>query len=1557
MSLARRAFLASSRSHPLFLSQRRAASSSSHDHHNDHHHQSEDSTVYPAESFGNSFWRNVVLASLATAAVFKFAPSADDDVYLSRWIALYTAPRDYWISLNAKHSAQTAEVAADTLLVNDATRPLIHRYSYPHPFLKMFPQFLSLILALVFLHGSQAATPQVDFDRMGKVGLAGAFAGLDLFNNATTSFDPTTSTLLSRATDGSLTRLASTNAGGSILAGCVLDNVFYLAGDFTSVNSVSAANIASYTPSSGAFAAVGSGGPNGQINAVFCDTKGAKVWVGGKFSSPGASIAIYDTKAASWSSAPFAGISGAGAEVTSITTNSSDASLFFSGSFVTAFGNANTVLNGTNNPNVPFSPGASPFSSSLVPIPLENANIRIDGQPSSSQSGFDDIHNVLCPSGNDGPGNSWFAQDNSTPLINVQTFSSIFANGVRLGNTFQPNHGTTGFSVTTLPDNKVQTLKYVDPTTGQNQTCTDPCPLSSDSSVLYQDFLFNDQLAITGVQIKLSQFSGSGPGLHILQILSSGAFASSIDANNAESCFAPNPSNTTKNGDWFSKVANTGIPGTVQTVLVSDVNVGTPASSGPSFTWIPYVSGAGDYDINLLIPGCTNFQDCPLRTNVQVKVFPGANLDPHITTISQQNQDDASVLIYSGPILPSSPDFVTTIIMSLADNPIGSGQGGKFEIIADRVQLVLKSANVSSSGSTGGSTSNDAGLARGFGFLEWPRTSTSVDSSIDGKSVFPNSTLTSLDTLAFSILSGVGGTASLASSGLSLNAVAHHSSGIFVGGSFSLTSGSASGSSNIVAFKNGALVSLAEGGLKGEVTSLVLNGDQLFVGGSFDTTQSGSTSNLRNIAVYDIQKNAWSSLDGGLNGNVVALGLANGQIQAAGNFTQTVSASSALTGIPVAGFANWDVKSGSWVNSGGFVAGQMTFIGNSTSSSQIIAGNVAASQKFGASGLVMLKNNGDNGPTVTPLAIGLDASLSSQSSTPSKLRRRNQLQLPSASAWISHMKFSHIFVRQSNNNQLPSLSPSLPAPGPAVLAGAFWTNNTSSKELTILGGNFTFTIPGSSTPAVGVAIYDPESGSIQALAGSQLNGTVRTLLVDGNSLYVGGEFTLSAGSGVTVNGLALYDLSANAWDLNGLQILQPSPDSSVVVRSISKSTSKPTTIIVAGTFAQAGSLRCQAICSFDSSTRQWNALGSGIQGEVASVGYAGDNQNTLVAAGSITLSDSTSANVAQYSLQNATWSSLGAGSDIPGPISAVGVNSGNASSIFAAGKTSDGSSSFLSFWDGNKWSTLGSSFEQGTTVAQLTMVPLQGSHEANGIIESDRMLMISGSLSTSSGNSSSALFDGQNLIPFIVSTSASGSAGSVSSLFHSFSSFSFSQRKFLATGVVILISIAIAAGVVFLLALMGILWTLFSRKEDKLNKYDAADDEDDDSARHRPSSLLEHINAATRTTILGASPYSNSSEKEEQATSSPHAEQDPFGPDASNYMRAETPSDAVGGLLAEETSRPAHARYSFDGTGEGELPISSGAEVEVLDDRDPAWWYARDVRTGQEGVVPAAYLY
>jgi len=104
---------------------------------------------------------------------------------------------------------------------------------------------------------------------------------------------------------------------------------------------------------------------------------------------------------------------------------------------------------------------------------------------------------------------------------------------------------------------------------------------------------------------------------------------------------------------------------------------------------------------------------------------------------------------------------------------------------------------------------------------------------------------------------------------------------------------------------------------------------------------------------------------------------------------------------------------------------------------------------------------------------------------------------------------------------------------------------------------------------------------------------------------------------------------------------------------------------------------------------------------------------------------------------------------------------------------------------------------------------------------------------------------------------------------------------------------------------------------------------------HRYSST---INAATRTTILGATLNNVSTEKEEAAERSHRYGARPIWTDGSNYLRAETPSDAVVGTMAANRSfsRPAHARFSYDGTGKGELPLTAGLEVEVLDDQDAA---------------------
>ena len=731
-------------------------------------------------------------------------------------------------------------------------------------------------------------------------------------------------------------------------------------------------------------------------------------------------------------------------------------------------------------------------------------------------------------------------------------------------------------------------------------TCTNNCPLSSDASILYQDFLFTTPVSLTGVQITLSKWTGNAPGLHMLQLLSSGAFASAISSQNTQSCFAPNPSDVAMTGTWSPKSANTDIPATLQTVLVSTVSVGTPASQAPTFTWMPYVSASGQYVVNLVIPGCDNFQDCALRTSVQITVFPGGGSQPFVSTVSQQVQNDVIVPVYSGPIVPSSSSFVTTVTMSLAAQPTGEGENGEYELVAGNVELVLTSANLTSTSSgAAGNGSTSLGTQLGFGFFEWPLNS---KTTVDATGVLSNTSETTTDVIGVDLYNALG---AASSNPAYVSAAVQHPSGIiFLGGSFTFATGSLGGAANIVAYKQGSLISLANGGLNGAVASFALYGDKLYIGGSFSDTQTPSAQGkLMGVAMYNIETNSWSTLGAGVNGVVASIALADTSIQVAGNFTETMTLAGSSSS--VGGFATWDIASSSWVNSGGFVMGNFTFVSNDTSSngqevSQLLAGNVQTMAEYGATGMVLLSNSGNDDPTVTPLGIQLGSSANASTVTSAPQKRYNHHRR-GPSTWFSHMKIPAVFRRQASTTS-STLPPLPPTPAPAVLAGVFWSNSSSSHEVAIIGGNFTFSAS-SSTISQSVAIYDSVTSTVTALAGDQIYGVVRALYVDTEAhLYVGGEFNLT---GTNANGFAIYDLVGQQWLTTIAQPIQPQPGSSVVVRSVTATSYKPNAIIVAGSFAQAGTAVCQGICLFDTTLNQWNPLGSGLQGDISSVSFAG----------------------------------------------------------------------------------------------------------------------------------------------------------------------------------------------------------------------------------------------------------------------------------------------------------------------------------------------------------------
>ena len=83
--------------------------------------------------FSSPFWRNTLVTSLLLAVAYKYAPEPGDGVYLARWIALYTTPRDLWTELATKHTAMSLDLSESKtkLLLSDTKKPLVHWYRHP----------------------------------------------------------------------------------------------------------------------------------------------------------------------------------------------------------------------------------------------------------------------------------------------------------------------------------------------------------------------------------------------------------------------------------------------------------------------------------------------------------------------------------------------------------------------------------------------------------------------------------------------------------------------------------------------------------------------------------------------------------------------------------------------------------------------------------------------------------------------------------------------------------------------------------------------------------------------------------------------------------------------------------------------------------------------------------------------------------------------------------------------------------------------------------------------------------------------------------------------------------------------------------------------------------------------------------------------------------------------------------------------------------------------------------------------------------------------------------
>ncbi|WVN85113.1 uncharacterized protein L203_100255 [Cryptococcus depauperatus CBS 7841] len=1441
--------------------------------------------------------------------------------------------------------------------------------------------------------------PQVDFSKMGNVGFGGSFSGLDWWSSES-PYAPASSskpkfsfdgdTLFSRLSDGNFHPLGSTNAGGVINALCWFapadgssNGTLYVGGLFSSLGGASAKNVASWSLADNSVKSL-SNGLSGPVLTSYCDNEHSQVWFGGSFDAPeghGGNVALWSASSYSWKSPEFGGLNG---PVESITPSANGSSILFGGAFTTIFvSNTSSLLNSTSSINgttgnltsVQSAPGNTATvgdSGYLTPLSVSasassSADYTIQAGPSSSQSEYSNTDVLLCP----GSG-VWLAEDNTVSNVNVVGQSYLSATGVRVVNGLVNGRGTTYFCFTVLPSYTELSLTYTNPSTGQTETCTTHCPLYTDPSISGQDFIFtNGALNFTGFQMQLKGWMGGGAGLGSVSLLSEGAYLSAASSSNGPTC-----SNTGNNGsvqtvgEWKANTIAT--EEATAPYLSSSVSVSNP--SYPQVTFKPYVSAAGNYDIYVFVPGCLNAGDCRSRTSVDIEVFPFSGGLGWTSTISEQVDYDTKTLVYSGPVGATAADFSLSVVLKLAAEPARPESGNHYTIVADRVQLILRSLNgvagnstsspfnSTSSGSPRSNstiisnstqiTNNSLNIA--FGVFEWSRSSSLNTNAAN--SILSNVSETSLTRLGFSLAAALNASGSAASSWV-VNSVVNTNDIVFVGGDFSASNNY----TNVLSIDTsaGQASALASQGLSGIVNAAVVVDGYVFFGGDFTSTASSGGANLNHIARYDPKSKAWAAVGGGVDGYVTDLiaSASSNEVIILGNFSHVMGpdGSSSQTG----GFAVWNTKSESWANTG-VLFGNVS-AGAVSTSQAYFAGKVYGSANSAVSGIAVLSTGDDGTATISSLngvSFGSVGSAASLSMSNNKTRRSLDLPSSVARTWLS--RFTDALVERTlpgliSRATAPTIiSPSFPAP--AVLTGAYWKNSSADGKptITILGGNIT-----SSSGEIGGVAFHSDRQSGMAGPRPPVSGVVKALSVIGHNLYVGGEGVSVDGVGT---GLLVYDMQNGSWMKGGMPSLNVGSGSNVIVNQI-RNRPNTDTVVVAGNFATAGSLDCSAVCMWDSKNAQWSTPGTGLSsGEVRSVDFAGNSYDILITAGSFVLSDGTVTSVASYNFNNHSWTALGS---LPGPALAIAVDDRNITNIFAAGYSASDATPFLQQWNGNTWTAQNNSLQTGSVVQQLAFVPMAAEHASRGSIENDRMLMVSGDLYLENlGNSTSALYDGAHWYPYLIGTSSSGSPGAGSSLFWSKSDFSFKVHHFLAKGLVVLVAIAIATGLVLLFILLMVMLAYFNRRRDSQAAQDRQEmygkEGSDISSAHQ--NVFANVQAALEASLIGGglagAGVSGATATRESAAATQARLSDP-----SSYHSGGYPIGSYEDYEADDDesyARETTMRYDFDGPElqEGEMPMKAGQTVIILDDEQShEWWYARDPATGREGMVPATYVW
>ncbi|KAI7919700.1 hypothetical protein M0657_001939 [Pyricularia oryzae] len=1017
-------------------------------------------------------------------------------------------------------------------------RPLCRRRSARR---KQMPDSFSSLLTLCALASIPTANAfdfkpapeaNLDLSQLGRVGLAGDFSGLSLYQyegQSESQFNANGSeSLLARAPNGALATVVGTDASINAMCAYVLSNGdlagVVLGGNFTSIGTQKSPAIAIFNPNTSE--ATPLPGLEGRVDAVLCDQESSTIYVGGTFRGNSSTNAI-TWKNNQWTDLPFGGFNG---QVRSI-SKASNGHIIFGGEFT-----------GLGNGSLPSHPDGQAIN-------IDKSTITAGS--SSSTNGFSDPRNIVCKApGATGAGNTWLLQDNTPGFWQASFKFGFQPTKLRLRNTHQDGRGTRTWRFTAQPINGIMNFTYIDPATGRNASCTSECPLSDDTNLPFQDFHFVNVIGMNGFRIDISQFYGSGGGLDGIELFQDDIFTYAINDFNEPSCAgATKPASVTATGPFSVSASLQSQSQYLSARIASPVT-----SDSASVVFSPDIRSSGDFSVNMYTPGCIPDNTCDTRGQVNVTINPRPGVTQSVQLFQTNNFEKYDQIFFGQ--MQTTGSFRPTITMT----PLNGQSLDTMTFVAQRVGFVQVN-------STGGLN----------GLFDWNPTKTTIDANEFesspfhklGSSLGPSTTVVALAAAGdvtfvggsfkgdgaqniVGVSSGNNAGAQSLSGGLNgpVATMALTGTKLYVGGSFSATQDNSVNNLDNVAVLDTATRTWTAlgGGVEGNVRNAVLMtmniteaSDETVVAfsGSFRQLRSfdgNPAVPVNGFAVWVPSKRNWlNNLDGveaidGLlsssildvpgDGNFYAGTVSSASLSAHGAATlfgnsvgrfpakiQSSAASSSTSNLS---------KRDSSLNSGSSGVNAGAFYGNDGRNMTVLAGHFTATATDGNTVHNIVIIDGGDKDTVTGLSQLSDNSTFRAVAVQGDTLFAGGNVTGNVNGVTVSGLISYNLASKTYNTQPPALS------GGNSTVQTIVARPESSDVY--VGGSFTLA---GSLGCPGVCYYSASSG-VWNRPGSNLEGSVHSLLWTSNSVLV-------AGGNMTVNdtiktNLARYNTGSSSWD-------------------------------------------------------------------------------------------------------------------------------------------------------------------------------------------------------------------------------------------------------------------------------------------------------------------------------------------------------------------------------------------------------------------------------------------